>query len=641
MPQVEIGKIFEDKFLILSQLGKGGMGQVFLAKHLEQDRLVALKMLLPKYDQDTESVARFFREFKLLSTLRHKGIVLVFALSTDSTGNPFAICEYIEGKDLKKILSESGPLPWEETLSIVCQIAESLSYVHGHGVVHHDIKPDNIIIITESGESTAKLLDFGLSRLADSSEEGKLTWTGQLLGSPVYMAPEQLHNRGDVRSDIYSLGCVTFELLTGHAMFDADTPLGVLWRKSDKGELNSIFSGLQVKVPRSLYIALLKMLETDPSKRFQSMKEVLETLQQIESEPGPLRAVREWTQESKRPGTYSRQQSLIAGIALMLILGILLFIQNQHRHEKPGVSITSLESAAERYKRSGNAEKAAQIYLQMIAMLRKEPTRMQASYKRFYTASRYLQSYYHAHPSAKLAAEVLACVDDFCKMSIQRNDDRLYSECVGEELSMVQDRVDAKTLVMARIQQSIKAWGATSPSTLDIVSESILVFLNKKDFSTAREIANTLAFAESKLNEKSFPYLKRQCALSLLEAETGNTKESLIYAKEVFDSFESEENFLSLHQKIRLLATFLEPAMEKIGREDLYIKNATSLLEKKQAIFETDPALAIELCSSLSRAHQSRGNSKRAQEFSKLQADYTRKARTVNTHWLPEIQSGR
>lgn len=644
LPDIQIGKIFQEKFLILSLIGQGGMGQVFLAKNLEQDRLVAIKTLIDKYDQDKESTSRFYREFKLLSTLRHEGIVNVFVLGTDHHGNPYAVCEYVDGIDLRKLLLRDGPLGWQEVLTIIKQLAETLCFVHGNGIVHHDIKPDNIIIVKENGTRRAKLLDFGLSKLTERNEqEAKLTWTGQLLGSPQYMAPEQLRQRGDKRSDIYSVGCVAFELLSGEIPFNADTPIGVLWQKSNSAAETAL-GGLTVHTPKGLFNLLLKMLATEPSERYQSMVSVIEEIDNILKDPGPERSLAEWARESARD---RENKSKLAPIALGLILLALIIITGpiaiwslrSHNESSPAQkneSISSLESQAITLFKEGKKEAAFQKFAEAIALLRKDPKRMASSYQTFFTAVVYSSHYYQSNPRPELAAAILSYADNYCRLAAQRKDSSHYPECAAMEFAIAKDQKDREDIISKRIKHCSDTWGCKAPPTVESLTDGIYALLKVNDTSAATKIANKLEQCRDPIPTNSYPYLKYLGAKCLLNANLGKVRETAKDAQFVFDIIESGDHFLTLNQITRLISDGLHQPLAKIGQQKLFIDKTILLLNSRKSEFDSDPKLGQILCSAIANSYVDLDNREQASKYRNYAAAFEDRSKDMPRHkWLP------
>ena len=227
------GTVIRGKFRILRKIGQGGMGAVYEALHLRFNERRALKVMSPEVVSDPEFVKRFEREAILTRRLQHPNAVRVDDIEESEDGRPYIVMEFVEGHSLKRLIKEAGPLPVPRVCTIIKQVASALEAAHQLGMVHRDIKPDNIVLTpTPTGEQ-AKVLDFGIARLKESRlGETNLTATGVVIGTPQYMSPEQaLGKRGDEldgRSDLYSLGCVMYEMLTGALPFAADTTLALL-----------------------------------------------------------------------------------------------------------------------------------------------------------------------------------------------------------------------------------------------------------------------------------------------------------------------------------------------------------------------------------------------------------------------------
>jgi eukaryotic-like serine/threonine-protein kinase len=210
---------------VQEKLGEGGMGAVYRARQISMDRLVAVKVLLPRFAGDEEGRERFVREARAVARLSHPNIVAGIDAG-EAQGVCYFVMEYLEGESLEQTLRHRGCLPWREAAAIVRQVARALDHAHQHGIVHRDVKPGNIILLHDG---TAKLADLGLARVAATGDAG-LTQSGMIVGSPAYLSPEQA--RGDreldVRGDIFSLGLTFFELVTGERAYGGDNPVSIL-----------------------------------------------------------------------------------------------------------------------------------------------------------------------------------------------------------------------------------------------------------------------------------------------------------------------------------------------------------------------------------------------------------------------------
>ena len=271
---LEPGAAFFGKFEILAKLGEGGMSVVYKARQLDMERVVALKVLHVRMLEDSKSYKRFRREAQAISALDHPNIVRMLFLQTDASP-PFMAMEYIDGGSLADFIREHGKISPEEAVSIVAQAARGLAHAHELGILHRDIKPANIML--KGAAKQVQVVDFGVAQLLGTQHgiEQKLTQTNALIGTPYYMSPEQCENKPlDVRSDVYSLGCVLYEMLAGHVPFSGDSPLAVMF-----GHIHEKPAELE-NVPASLRAICMRMLEKSPERRFATMGEVVEELGQ-------------------------------------------------------------------------------------------------------------------------------------------------------------------------------------------------------------------------------------------------------------------------------------------------------------------------------------------------------------------------
>jgi serine/threonine protein kinase/tetratricopeptide (TPR) repeat protein/TolB-like protein len=267
---VEEGVVIGERYEILKRLGEGGMGAVYKARDHELDRLVALKIIRPELAGHPDILRRFKQELILARQVTHKNVVRIFDLGS-ADGRKFITMDYIDGRDLKSILNERGKLPPSEAVPILQQICQGLEAAHTEGVVHRDLKPQNIMV-DDAGR--VWLMDFGLAR---SMELAGLTRTGVLMGTPDYMSPEQARaEKVDARSDLFSLGIIAFEMLVGRLPFEADTLMAkLLQRVQQKAPL---VTEIDPSIPAGLAAVVGKCLEPDVTKRYQFIREILADL---------------------------------------------------------------------------------------------------------------------------------------------------------------------------------------------------------------------------------------------------------------------------------------------------------------------------------------------------------------------------
>ncbi|HTR35237.1 MAG TPA: protein kinase [Bryobacteraceae bacterium] len=267
---VEPGMILGERYEILKRLGEGGMGAVYKARDTELDRLVAVKVIRPELAGHPDILRRFKQELILARQVTHKNVVRIFDLVT-ADGRKFITMDFIEGRDLRTILNERGKLPPAEAVPIAQQICRGLEAAHLENVVHRDLKPQNIMV---DASGRVYLMDFGLAR---SMELAGLTRTGVLMGTPDYMSPEQARaQKVDARSDLFSLGIIFYEVLTGQLPFQADTLMAKLLLRTQQKAAPAI--SVDPTIPRHLSDVVSKCLEQDVSQRYQNVREILDAL---------------------------------------------------------------------------------------------------------------------------------------------------------------------------------------------------------------------------------------------------------------------------------------------------------------------------------------------------------------------------
>jgi serine/threonine-protein kinase len=270
------GELVDGKYRVEGLLGEGGMGVVVAARHETLGHEVAIKVLHPHVATAGESVARFVREARTVATLRSEHVARVVDVGKLPSGAPFMVMERLVGEDLGAALEARGPLAVEDAVEDVLQATDALLEAHAAGIVHRDLKPSNLFILTRrpTGAPLVKILDFGISKVEtapDVAHAGKLTSTGAVMGSPVYMSPEQIRSAKnvDARSDIGSLGVILHELVTGRHPFEAQSLSGILAAISADPPIP--MSAHRPDAPRALEALVLRCVEKDPQRRPQDV----------------------------------------------------------------------------------------------------------------------------------------------------------------------------------------------------------------------------------------------------------------------------------------------------------------------------------------------------------------------------------
>lgn len=326
--ETKAGQILDQRYELLSEIGKGGMGLVYRARDLELDRVVAIKVLPKFLAHDKESLLRFRREATLLASLEHPNIVSIFAMGGQEGEAPYLVMELINSGDISEFVSSvESPEKMHAGVQAFIKICHALSFIHEQGIIHRDIKPTNLLVWRgDDCAINAKLIDFGTGRLADVSQSQKLTRTGILVGSPPYMSPEIFTgSKPDQRADIYSLGCVIFEYFTGTQYMDLLEITEILVAHMS-ADLLSRISAVKLEnaaQTEKLRCLLTNCLNPDVNLRYPNAMELAEDLQRLEQnvplafKPASASANKAKTQKNRR-----RQVALVAFFVVPLLAAV-------------------------------------------------------------------------------------------------------------------------------------------------------------------------------------------------------------------------------------------------------------------------------------------------------------------------------
>ena len=281
-----LGRLVAGRYRIIKPLGEGGMGQVYLAEHEAIEKKVALKVLRPEYSRKEDIVTRFQQEAISASRIKHPNVLDVFDFGQLETGEAFLAMEFLEGHDLSDELAKVTILTPARGLYIALQICRALAAAHARGVVHRDMKPDNVFLQRAGDEEVVKIVDFGIAQLRTTEEAAKsqparrrLTKTGMIFGTPEYMAPEQAGGRhADLRVDVYALGVILYEMFTGAVPFTGDSFMAVLTATMTQAPPPMRAMNPELGIGPELEAVIMRALSKNPADRFASMTELASAL---------------------------------------------------------------------------------------------------------------------------------------------------------------------------------------------------------------------------------------------------------------------------------------------------------------------------------------------------------------------------
>jgi serine/threonine protein kinase len=291
------GEIFWNNYRVLSVIGKGGVSTVYKAENLQTKQYVAIKLLHAQKTRDEELVRRFIREAQTTTKLEHPHAIHIYEWGIDQSERPFMIIEYLAGETLAKRIQKSNGLNYNKAVEVMDQVCAAIQEAHSMGIIHRDLKPDNIMLTTHQGvEDWVKVCDFGIAKLepefgeeTGSVAQATLTHTGAILGTPMYMSPEQLRGRkADARSDIYSLGCIMYEMLTGKPPFASKNTAEIV-----VGHLNQVPEmphrvRMDLNIPEKLSEAAIRALAKNPWERPTTVQEFITSLRKSVEKPNKM-----------------------------------------------------------------------------------------------------------------------------------------------------------------------------------------------------------------------------------------------------------------------------------------------------------------------------------------------------------------
>jgi len=283
-PEALIGTVLADRYKIVGVLGQGGWGVVYHAVHTLIEKDVAIKLLKSDFLKDEVNRKRFRQEAQAVSRLNHPNVIGVHDYGMTPEGHHYLVMDFVNGDILESILDEEGFLSLDQALPLFIQVAAGLAHAHDHGIIHRDLKPGNVMIVPSGKQMVAKLLDFGVAKVVPKagSQVEQLTLTGEIFGTSLYLSPEQCMGKPlDARSDIYALGCVMYEILTGLPPHIGENMLATLQKHISEQAVPINVAREQLGIPPQVDAIVLKALSKDPAQRFQTAHELKEALEKV------------------------------------------------------------------------------------------------------------------------------------------------------------------------------------------------------------------------------------------------------------------------------------------------------------------------------------------------------------------------
>lgn len=342
-----LGEVLLDRYEITVKIGQGGMGAVYEARHTKIGKRVAIKVLLAKYLDRDQVVARLEQEARLASSIGHEHIIDITDFGETHDGRTFVVMEFLDGESLGACIQRDGPLPEQRAIRIAHQVAGALHAAHEKGIIHRDIKPENVFLLERKNEDFVKVVDFGISKSLTPEEEGgnspRLTQTGMVLGTPLYMSPEQARGSEnlDRRIDVYSLGVIMYEMITGEVPFHGNNYLSIISQVLNEEPQHP--SETRADISRDLEDVILRALAKDPDDRYQSCEELASDLAMLVSDPGRT-TMRGRVSASKYRRKRERRSGLTvlgwtAGIAVTIsavVVTVVMLMANADKQDKGG-----------------------------------------------------------------------------------------------------------------------------------------------------------------------------------------------------------------------------------------------------------------------------------------------------------------
>jgi len=510
-----VGCVLSGKYRILERIGEGGMSVVYKAHDQMLDRPVAIKCLTGEMAED--GITRFRREGIATGKLENPHIVNVHELFLEPQQNPYLVMDYVQGEPLSLLIRKDSGLPVDRALHIIRQTAEALEHAHSRGIIHRDIKPSNILVTTLGDKSDfVKLLDFGIAKLLTPGEHGqKLTQAGDVFGSPMYMSPEQCSGRAvDARSDIYSLGCLFYEMLVGEPPLVGENALQTFRKHMDEppskpSEVRPI-KGLSAAIEH----VIMKCLQKDPQKRYQNLQSFIDDLNKAESSPYSF-ALSQFS--------ISRMQitPTIAIALTVLVLGILTFLFSKLSHLPQTSKI--VETSSQKPAQTSNTTSSA-----THGDLNSSPSEISKLTSPPLTTST-------AHETAATPR-----VDTPLARELKSKEDDAENDMENKEYKKAEQKF------FNLLPMAVSVYGADSREYTSSLERLLAAAANAHDFAYAERTANLALDNRQKLSDES-GMARLNAWIGWLEHKLGRDAQAMDYFNKSFSSGVKASHSLMLY----------------------------------------------------------------------------------------------
>lgn len=533
-----MGATLGDRYEVVDVLSSGGAGDVLKVRHREIGRVYAAKVLRFAASASPESLQRFKREAQLLCKLRHPNIVTVHAFGLDKEFGPYLVMDLLEGTSLTELVRSNGALPLREASKFFIEICDALSNAHHEGIVHRDVKPSNVMIVNENGDRKAVLVDFGAGKLIAECDQ-RLTATSAVLGTPLYMSPEQCMSKPvDKRSDVYSMGCLMYEVLTGKPPFTGESSYEVMDQHLKMMPPPPSVANPGMQIPTQLDEVISIALQKDPANRFDTLTKIKERIEACLKNPVYAKPIRKPAANPKTAIAFGKRSIILATLAVVsvgLLIGTALSLR---KHEPTPVedraSVGQLSDQVDGLIKQRRYDQALELSERITDRLSREPARR--SVVEAWTTKGVI---YELNNDPHLAVKALLRALQIAQSAREPNWVRHINLKLGVDYSLAEDvRSSRKYLLEARKEiqffTPVDRW-----AILHRLSVDEMVLGNPQAAMSA--IQESIKVAKDSTTESDVEVTPTQLSVSYstmasIAIELGHKKDALIFANQSIDT---------------------------------------------------------------------------------------------------------